>query len=211
MDSSTAPRHGRFGAGWNGLGRVGRAAAALAVIAVVGTGLFAVTVGLPQGFGIGSNSSATPGAIPSTPVAPAGWTFVQSIGDPGPDGLWVATNILPPASRIAIHVICSGPDYLIVQASTVAGIGWLDSGPTQGATFRCDPAGHESRVELTAPSGDFQGISAVVVRNPASLVDTRFVVSIEVPDATPSSSSVSPLPSLPVPPPSLSVSPPPSK
>jgi hypothetical protein len=191
MDSSEKCSRGRVGLTWHGLGRVGRAAATLAAVVVVGAGLLAVTVGLPRSLGVGSNSSATPAALPSTLVAPAGWSFVQSFGDPGSDGLWTATNILPPASRIAIHVVCNGPDNLIVQASTAAGTGWLNGGPTQAATFRCDPAGHESRVELTAPSGAFQEVAAIVVRSPSSTVDTTFVVSIEVPLDTPEPSASS--------------------
>jgi hypothetical protein len=69
--------------------------------------------------------------------------------------------------------------------------------------------GRESRIEMTAPS-DFLIFAAVVIRNPASIVDTSFTVSIEVPDATlTASSSPSPTPAGPVPP-SISVSPVPS-
>jgi hypothetical protein len=213
MDASTEPSHGRFGFRWGEMGRVGRAAAALAVVAVVGAGLFAVTVGMPRSNG-GSGSGATPGAIPTAPAAPAGWTFAGSFGSDGPDGSWTVTNLIAPAPRIAIHVVCVGFDDVIVQASMTGGGGpWLDGGPFQGAEFKCDPAGRESRVELTAQNGEFAEISAIVVRSPSSTVDTRFVVSIEVPEAaqSPSSPSAPPTPTPSAPDlPSISVSPRPS-
>jgi hypothetical protein len=184
MDSPAAPERGRFGFSWSSMSRVGRMAAALAVVAVIGAGVFAVTVGVPRDSGVGSSSSAAPGAIPSTPIAPAGWRWVSSFGDGGPDGLWTSTNILAPAPRIAVHVVCNGPDDMVVLASTEAGMSWLDGRPAQAATFRCAVGGQDSRVEFTAQSGDFQEVAAIVARNPASIVDTSFVVSIEVPDGT---------------------------
>jgi hypothetical protein len=90
-------------------------------------------------------------------------------------------------------VVCQGPDELIVLASTSAGTGWLEGDPTQAVSFSCDMSGREGRVELTSANGDFLEIAAIVARNPASLVDTTFVVSVEVPDSTPApSTSASP-------------------
>lgn len=169
---------------WNGLGRGARSAAMLAVVvAIVAVGL-AVAVVVPRTTGIGAGQTAEPSLI-AIPSAPAGWRFEGSFGSPGADGLSVATNLLPPAPRIAIHVVCSGPDEVIVLVSTEPGIGPMDNQPLQAAEFSCPGAG---RVELTAASGSFQYVSAVAVRNPSSLVDTNFTVSIEVPDATPTTS-----------------------
>jgi len=184
MDSSAAPEPGRFGFSWSRMGRVGRVAAAMAVVAVVGAGLFAVTVGVPLGLGT-SRSGMAARTIPTAPAAPSGWSQTISFGTDGPDGLWGGANLDTPSSRISIDVVCNGPDDVVVMASTVAGPSWIPSGPVQAATFPCVMGGQESRVELIATSGSFQAVAAVVVRNPSSIVDTSYVVSIEVPDGTP--------------------------
>jgi hypothetical protein len=49
--------------------------------------------------------------------------------------------------------------------------------------------GLESRVEMTAQSGTFQQATAVVIRRPASLAGTSFVVSVEVPAVAPTPSA----------------------
>jgi hypothetical protein len=165
---------------WNGLGRGARSAALLAaVVAIVGVGI-TVTVIIPRTTGVGAGPAAEPSPM-AVPSAPAGWRFAEAFGSPGADGLSVATNLLPPAPRIAIHVVCSGPDEVIVLVSTDADISPLGGQPLQAAEFSCP---QDNRVELTATSGAFQSVSAVAVRNPSSLVDTNFTVSIEVPDAT---------------------------
>jgi hypothetical protein len=165
---------------WNGLGRGARSAALLAVvIAIVAVGL-AVTVVIPRTTGIGAGPTVQPSPM-AAPSAPAGWRFDESMGSPGADGLSVAFNVLPPAPRIAIHVVCSGPDELIVLASTELGMGVPEGQALQAAEFPCPG---EGRVELTATSGAFQNVSAVVVRTPASIADANFTVSIEVPDTT---------------------------
>ena len=97
----------------------------------------------------------------------------------------VGTNLLPPAPRIAIHVVCSGPDELVVMASTEPGFSTPEDKPLQAAWFHCNG---EGRVELVATSGSFQNVLAVVARSPSSIADTTYVVSIEVPDETPSPS-----------------------
>jgi len=210
MDSSAAPEPGRFGFSWSRMGRVGRVAAAMAVVAVVGAGLFAVTVGVPLGLGA-SRSGMAARPIPTAPAAPAGWVFVSSVSSDGPDGLWSAINMYAPAPTIAIDVACNGPDQVIVLATTTAGNSWLQAGPVQAATFDCVMGGRDGRVELTATTGSFQAVAAVVVRNPSSIVDTSYVVSIEVPDGTPlTNGPPPPSPSEPVLP-SISVSPAPSK
>ena len=169
---------------WNGLGRGARSAALLAaVVAIVAVGL-GVTVVLPRGTGIGACPTAQPSPI-AVPSAPPGWRYEEAFGSPGADGLSVAANLPQPAPKIAIHVICSGPDEVIVLVSTAAEISPLGSQPLQAAEFSCPG---EGRVELTATSGAFQSVSAVAVRNPLSIVDTNFTVSIEVPDATPTAS-----------------------
>jgi hypothetical protein len=187
--SSAERRRGRFGLAWHGLGRTGRAAAWLAVVFVVAAGVLAVTVGLPRTIGPGGRATEEPQPIPSTPAAPVGWSFQASFGSGG--GLWVGTNLLPPAPRIAIHVVCKGPDEVAVFVTTDPGMHLPDTRPVQALVLSCDPEGKESRVEMTAPSGAFQQVSAVGIPSPASLVDTSYVVSIEVPSVTPAPSASS--------------------
>lgn len=189
MDTSTKPGRGRLLQVWRRFGGTQRAAAAVALAVVVIAGALAVTVAGPRLAPAGASS--TPGPVPSAPAVPAGWVFAGSFGQSGPDGLWVGANLLQPAPRIAIHVVCTGPDELIVFANTQGGLPLTGGGPFQAATFRCEMSGHEGRVELTAQSGAFQEVDAVVVRNPSSIVDTSFVVSIEVPAAGPSPSPTS--------------------
>jgi hypothetical protein len=183
--SVSTPTEGRawYRRTWNGLGRGARSAALpAAVVAILAVGL-GLTLVLPRGTGIGAGPTGQPSptAIPS---APPGWRFEESFGSPGADGLSVAAGLLP-APKIAVHVVCSGPDEVIVLVSTAAEISPLGSQPLQAAEFSCPG---EGRVELTAISGAFQSVSAVAVRNPWSTVDTNFTVSIEVPDATPTAS-----------------------
>jgi hypothetical protein len=185
MNSAERGR-GRFGIAWHGLGRTGRAAASLAVVVVVAAGVLAVTVGLPRTIGLGSSPSQQPNPIPSAPIAPAGWTFQASFGS---EGGWVGANLLRSAPRIAIHVVCKGPDSLAVFVSTDPGMPLPGVRPVQAVVLSCDMGGQESRVEFTAPSGAFQEVSAVVIPTPASLVGTSFVISVEVPAETPTPSA----------------------
>jgi len=193
MDPSTEPGSGHMRNVWNRLVSTPRAVAALALVVVVLAGALAVTVAGPRLAPAGAGP--TPGPIPSRPAVPAGWVGTGSFGQSGPNGLWGGVAIPQPVPRIAIHVVCTGFDQLVVFADTQGDPPYTDGGPYEAVTFRCDMSGHETRVELTAPSGDFQQVWAVVIRNPASLVDTSFVVSIEIPveGASPS----------PTPPPSL--------
>ena len=169
---------------WNGLGRGTRSAALLAaVVAIVAVGL-GVTVVLPRVTGIGAGPTAQP-TLMAVPSAPPGWRYEAAFGSSGADGVSVGANLPQPAPKIAVHVICSGPDDVIVLVSTAAETSPFQSQPLQAAEFSCPGDG---RVELTATSGAFQSASAVAVRNPSSIVDTNFTVSIEVPDATPTAS-----------------------
>ena len=183
MDSSTDRGRGRL---WflGGLGRRARLAAALTAVLVLVAGVLAVTVVIPRGSGVGAGATATPPIFPSAPSAPAGWRFESSFGGMSSYGQ-VGTNLLPPAPRIAIHVVCSGPDELVVMASTEPGFSTPEDKPLQAAWFHCNG---EGRVELVATSGSFQNVLAVVARSPSSIADTTYVVSIEVPDETPSPS-----------------------
>ena len=183
MTMPTESRARRASGAWRSLGPAGRIAASLAAAIVVAAGAFAL-VFLPRSIGTGSGPSAEPTPTPTAPSAPAGWKFQESFGDSGPGGS-VGANILPPAPQIAIHVVCNGPDDLVVLASTDAGMSVPFGRAVQGATFHCDAEGDGGRVELTAQSGAFQNVFAAVIRNPSSLTYTSFVVSIEVPLETP--------------------------
>ena len=184
--SMSTPTEGlaRYRRIWNGFGRGARSAALLAaVVAIVAVGL-GVALVLPRGTGVGAGPTAQPSSI-AVPSAPPGWRFEEAFGSPGADGFSVSANLPQPAPKIALHVVCSGPDDVIVLVSTAAEISPLGSQPLQAAEFSCPG---EGRVELAAASGAFHSVSAVAVRNPSSLVDTNFTVSIEVPDATPTAS-----------------------
>ena len=182
MDSSTDRGHGRL---WflGGLGRMSRTAAALTAVIIIVAGAIAVAVVIPRTIGAGAGPTAA-ASLPAAPSAPAGWRFESSFSSPSSDGM-VGTNLLPPAPRIAIHVVCSGPDELVVMASTEPGFSTPEDKPLQAAWFHCND---EGRVELVATSGSFQNVLAVVARSPSSIADTTYVVSIEVPDETPSPS-----------------------
>jgi hypothetical protein len=166
---------------WNGLSGGARSAALLAaVVAIVAVGL-GVTWVIPRATGIGAGPTAQPTTIP-VPSAPLGWRSEAGFGSAGPDGISLGHNLPTAASRIAIHVVCDGPDYVIVLVSTDPDITPGESRPVQAAEFSCYG---ENRVEFTAANGLFRSVSAVVVRNPSSLVDTYFTVSIEIPDPIP--------------------------
>ena len=129
--------------------------------------------------------------MPTAPSAPAGWKLQESFGDPGSAGGSVSANLPLPAPRIAIHVVCNGPDDLVVLVSTDPGTSLPFGQAVQGATFHCDVGDYGGRVELTAQSGAFQDVFAAVIRSPSSLTYTSFVVSIEVPLETPAPSASS--------------------
>jgi hypothetical protein len=185
MDSPTDRGHGRL---WflGGLGRMSRTAAALTAVLVVVVGAIAVTMALPQTGGVGAvhdGPSATPN-VPAAPSVPVGWHFQSSYSSSGSSGGGVGSNLLPPAPRIAVHVVCNGPDELIVMASTEAGDTPANR-PLQAASFYCTG---EGRVVLAAATGQFQGVRAFLVPGPDSIATSVYVVSIEVPDETPSPS-----------------------
>ena len=165
-----------------GLGHMSRTAAALTAVLIILAGAIAVTVVIPRAGGVGAEPTAE-SSIPVAPSAPSGWRFQSSFGSSGSQG-GVGSNLLPPALRIAIHVICNGPDELIVMAST-EGSDTPEGRPLQAARFTCSG---EGRVVLVAATGQFQGVLAVVVRGLGSVADTSYVVSIEIPDEAPSPS-----------------------
>ena len=185
MDSSTSGGRSR---GWflGGLGRMSRTAAALTAVLIVVAGAIAVTVVIPRTIGAGAGPSASP-SLPAAPSAPAGWSFQASFGNSG--GLWVGSNLLSPAPRIAVDVVCRGWADLFVFASTVPGTPVPEGAAVQAVRFTCNPDGREARVELTAPNGkEFQEVSAHALWSPSSLADTSYRVTIEVPDNTPTPS-----------------------
>jgi hypothetical protein len=179
MDTST-DGDGR----WSFLGaRRLRTLAAMALVLVVLGGMFAVTVVIPRATGIGAGPSATPN-IPAAPSAPTGWRFESSFGGMSSFGR-VGVNLPLPGPRIAIHVVCSGNDDLVILASTDTGMDVPPDRPLQAAWFHCNG---EGRVELVAASGSFNTVLAAIVRSPSGIADTTYVVSIEVPDETPTPS-----------------------
>ena len=190
MNSEAEHGQNRLMATWNGFGRVSRAAAALAVVAVLVAAAIAVTAGLPRDTGAGSRPSQESSPIPTAPPVPAGWTWQSSFGNSG--GLWVGAQLVAPAPRIAIHVICKGSETLAVFAGPAGGPPTLATTVRQAALFQCQPGGQEGRAELTStdPAG-FQEVDAIAIGNATDLSDTSYVVSIEVPAQSPAP-SVSP-------------------
>lgn len=185
MDSPTDRGRGRL---WflGGLGHMSRTAAALTAVLIVVVGAIAVTMALPQTGGVGAvhdGPSATSN-IPAAPSVPVGWHFQSSFVSSGSSGGGVGSNLLPPAPRIAVHVVCNGPDELIVMAST-EGSDTPQNRPLQAARFSCSG---EGRVELVAATGQFQGVLAALIPSPGSIANSSYVVSIEVPDETPTPS-----------------------
>jgi len=181
MDSPTEKGRGRLWFLARLHGRARTAAALTAVLIVVASAI-AVTVGIPRTGSVGAGPTAG-SSIPAAPVAPAGWHLLDSFGT---EGSSVGVNMPLPAPSIAIHVVCNGFDELVVLASTEAS-DTPPERPLQAALFRCSG---EGRVVLMAATGQFQGVRAVLVPVPGSTISTSYVVSIEVPDETPT-----PLPS----------------
>jgi len=179
MDSSTDPVRDRL---WflGGLGRRARTAAVLAAALIVVVGAIAVTVVIPRTSGVGAGPTAE-SSIPVAPNAPAGWHLASSFGAAGMSG---GMNLLRPAPRMAIHISCTGFDELVVMAST-EGSDTPSDRPLQAARFLCSG---EGRVVLVAATGQFQGVRAALVPGPGSIANSSYVVSIEVPDETPSPS-----------------------
>ena len=190
MDSTPVPGGGRLRLAWTGLGRVGRVAAALAVVVIVMAGALAFTTALPRGLGVGAGPTMELSPIPTAPLAPAGWTFAMSFGNSG--GLWVGARLGSPVPRIAVHVICKGSETLVVFAGPEGGPPTLATTVRQAALFQCQATGQEGRAELTStdPAG-FQEVDAIAIGNATDLSETIYVVSVEVPAATPEP-SVSP-------------------
>jgi hypothetical protein len=181
MTTPTETEAGGLRGVWRSIGLTGRTAvtmaAALAVVLVA-----AAVVVLPRTIGTGSGQSATPYPLPSYPPAPAGWHLVVGFGT---DGGRSGGNLLQSGPRIAVHVVCDGPGDLVVMASTDADGITQFGRAVQAATFQCAADIHGGRVEFTAPSGRFQEVWAAVISSLDSTARTSFVVSVEIPDATP--------------------------
>jgi hypothetical protein len=181
MDSSTETGRGRFWFLGSGMGPRMRAVAALAIVLVVAAGAVGAAVAITRTGGVGANESPSAGpSFPATPSAPAGWHTVAGAGGGGVGGLGIAG--FGPEPRIAVHVLCQGPDNLIVMALTQPGP--VFGQPLQSALFQCQGTDwQEGRVEFTAATGSpFVEIYASTIPIPGSTVPTRFWVSVEVPD-----------------------------
>ncbi len=175
---------------WTGLGRGARVMASLAAVAVIAA-LVVVAVLGPHGDGVGSQGSQMP-AGPTAPPAPAGWHQVASVGsrDDGggiPVGIYFTDPQPGPSSTVvALHVVCTGPDELVVM------IGYgPDPAPAYGVAVQatrvgCEmtDTGSDTRVVFTSPDKPFTWVQGVIVRHPASLRNDSWVVSVEAPDAS---------------------------
>jgi hypothetical protein len=197
MTEQEEPLAARLRRKWSGLGRAGRIGVSLTAVLVIVAGAVTV-IGLnrdvPAGPGAGSPG---PEAIPSWPAAPSGWQSLGGVGsadDAG--GLWSGANIgdasvahLVDASGgyrvIAVHVVCTGVDDLVVILGTSPTPDDFAGRATQSAVFRCDldPSAGEGRVVFTASDEPFTQMWAVIVRNPSSLVKADWVVGLEAPEA----------------------------
>jgi len=172
-----------------GLGHMSRTAAALTAVLIIVGAAAAVTVVLPRAMGPGAASAPAAPTAPGPPRAPAGWHSMVSFGSvegqsAGTNwgGGMVSGNFIDPDPRIAIHVVCNGPADLIVMVSTESGDAPLNR-PLQAARFSCTG---EGRAELIADRGQFQGLTATLIRDQSTIADmVTFTVGIEVPDETP--------------------------
>jgi hypothetical protein len=179
MASSAESGRGRFRFLGGGAGPKIRAVAALSLILVVAVGA-GVAITRTGGVGGAPSSSSGP-SWPAPPSPPAGWHRLFGGGGSGTYGF---TSLrFDPELRIAVHVLCAGPDTLMVMATSTErepafGV------PSQGTLFNCIGEGwQEGRVEFTAPTGSpFVEIYAAAIPGAGGIVATRFWVSVEVPD-----------------------------
>jgi hypothetical protein len=184
MDSSTETGRGRFWFLGSGKGPKVRALAALAIVLVVAAGAVGAAVVIPRTGGVGANASPSPGpTYPAAPSAPAGWHMASAFQG----GLM---GFDPAEPRIAVHVLCKGPDDVIVMARTYRGTadaGSLSSAYgqySQYALINCLGTGwQDSRFEFTAPTGSpFVEVYATEIPIIGGTIPTQFWISIEVPD-----------------------------
>jgi hypothetical protein len=176
MDSSTETGRGRFWFLGSGMGPRMRAVAALATVVVVAAGAVGAAVAITRTGGVGANASPSSGpTYPAAPSAPAGWHMLTAVG-----GGTIGFD--PGEPRIAVHVLCQGPDDVLVMARTYHGSPYGQY--SQSALFHCAGAGwHESRLEFTAAAGSpFVEVYGTEIPTLGSSVSTVFWVSIEVPD-----------------------------
>jgi hypothetical protein len=189
MDSSTELGRSRL---WflERVGRRARAAAALTAALLLLAVVITVGVVIPRT----SAPAGGPGAIPTPPAAPSpptGWHRLAELRSDNTVGIAVQGTIR--ADRIAVRVTCMGSVDLLVMAATYSGPPYDQ--PSQAVLVECGPEWQETRVEFTAPSATstspgllFDQVVVAGVPTPGGLTDTRYRVSIEVPDATPTPS-----------------------
>jgi hypothetical protein len=159
--------------------RAALAAAAVLILVVAFWG----TVALPRVTGPGASPTAA-NPVPTLPSPPTGWQLAMGYGS---EGSRAGANLPNPASRIALHVVCRGPDEVVVFAGV--GSGYPQFGvPLQSVVFQCGMDGATDWVELTSTNGAFQQVSAAVIPGLGSLVNTSYYVSVEVPAESPAPS-----------------------
>jgi hypothetical protein len=185
MSPSTESNRGRFWFLGSGMGPKMRAVATVATVLVVAAGALGAVAMIARTGGVGATASpsAEP-SLPAAPSAPAGWhtSFGQSGG-----GL-MGFDAEP---RIAVHVLCQGPEDVIVMARTYRGIAGVGSYGdeaygqySQSALINCLGTGwQDSRFEFTAATGTaFLEVYAAEISIVGGTVPTRFWISVEIPD-----------------------------
>jgi hypothetical protein len=176
MDSSTESGRGRFWFLGSGMGPRTRAVAALAIVLVVAAGAVGAAVAITRTGGVGANASpSSEPTYPAAPSAPAGWHMLTAVSG---GTIWFD----PGKPQIAVHVLCQGPNDLIVMVQTHSGSAYGE--PSQSTMFQCfGTYWQEGRVEFTAATGSpFVEVYAVTIPIACGTVPTRFWVSVEVPD-----------------------------
>ncbi len=124
--------------------------------------------------GCSSSTNPLPAvSIPPSPVAPAGWASIGSIGGSGGR---VGIDLALGGHETALHAACSGLGTLVVQ------FGDATVTPAPAVVFPCGwPDAVESRYELpNAMPGTAQIVVSVVEGNGA-LKASSFAVSVEQP------------------------------
>jgi hypothetical protein len=161
------------------IARRGRLATSIGAVVVIAAGALAV-VGLSRGIAGGTGAKTeTPAPLLTPPPAPSGWHSITSLGSPTGNGSVGAEFPLTGDQIVAVHVVCTGLDDIIV----LVGSGEPYGHAVQAAVFHCELSpGVDARVVITAGGVSFSNVMVYTVRSPGTLVDTSWVVSIEVPD-----------------------------
>jgi hypothetical protein len=165
----------------------GRLATSIAAVVVIAAGALAV-VGLSRGIIGGTGTGPeSPAPLLTPPPATSGWHSVTSIGSPTTgDGSVGSEFPMTGDQTVAVHVVCTGLDDIIV----LIGAGEPYGHAVQAAVFHCELApGTDARVVIPASGVSYTRVMIYTVRSPGTLVDTSWVVSIEVPDAEASPSA----------------------